>query len=153
MPRAGMVEDNEHTQIIAELCRSTKQLRINGRLVKALYKSRLSMRTTDAAVLLERSTDRRGERNAESGGLWFFTFGRNTGWRGHEKRKDGWSAREQDGDGSDRGGFHNPDITIAFAGMSEISDSDSPKEWGAKLNISSEHLPTAVVAAGNRSEI
>lgn len=64
--QGSIVQDEEHTQVIGGLCTLIERLWIHGRSMEVLYRQSVKLRLTDAAILLERSKDRR-ERCAESG--------------------------------------------------------------------------------------
>lgn len=59
MLQVGIVRDDEHTEIIPGLCSLAGILWIEGRRVAGLYGPIVEVRSTDAAILLGESWDRR----------------------------------------------------------------------------------------------
>lgn len=89
-----MVGDDDYRQINAELFRSTKRVRIDGRRVKSHYKPSVKVRSTDGAELLEGSAAPVEGLSAESGNPSSLSSERSTEGRRKGKRRDGPTRQE-----------------------------------------------------------
>lgn len=147
--RADMVEVDEHKRLSACHCSLIERVWMNGRRMKGLCGPRMWVRLTSEAVYLGEVENRR-RTSAESDVSSPSTSEKRTGWSGKEKKRDESSGREQHGNRCTREGCCQPDSDSAFAGVSELPDSDSSRKMGVKVSFSSEHPSTTVVEAGGR---
>lgn len=57
MSLTGIVDDDEHTQVIRDICSLAGRLRIAARHVRGLYALSASVQSTDSAIPTERNED------------------------------------------------------------------------------------------------
>lgn len=130
MSRIGTLVDNRHRQIITRLCSFTALEWIDERRLKGLYRESVRLRSTSAAIRVEKSTDRRGACVESDWSPSPATEG-SMKKRGEGKKRGGSSQGELGDNRSGREVCREPDTETVFARMSRSSDSDSPRAKGA----------------------